>query len=406
MMLRLPLPAAAVLRWRYLAVLVLVSGLLLPAWYGTSHSSPNRASGQDAGRLRFDFDVAREVEADAQEQPEAYLQRIQFLLEASQYAQALEHAEKLVTAYPTFQLGNLLYADLLNLSTQAPETDPLGAIEAKNKPAIVQGLKKELDTRLRALRSPYPANTIPKGLGFLAPSTEHFAVVDASASRMYVFRNTPSPTAPVQLELLHHFYVSVGQNGIRKQQEGDGRTPLGVYFTQKALADKRLPDLYGAGALTLNYPNLYDVHQGRTGSGIWVHGTPSAQYSRLPEASDGCLVLSNDTMRLLLALSPSKGIPVFIQERIEWVPRTQAFELPEALRQLVDDKFPAARSARADAAAPGPRRLGSGVAHLLSWRDQDRTVVLLDLLATERGPLRTYWVHKEGAWALVAETAM
>jgi len=305
MMLRLPLPAAAVLRWRYLAVLVLVSGLLLPAWYGTSHSSPNRASGQDAGRLRFDFDVAREAEADAQEQPEAYLQRIQFLLEASQYAQALEHAEKLVTAYPTFQLGNLLYADLLNLSTQAPETDPLGAIEAKNKPAIVQGLKKELDTRLRALRSPYPANTIPKGLGFLAPSTEHFAVVDASASRMYVFRNTPSPTAPVQLELLHHFYVSVGQNGIRKQQEGDGRTPLGVYFR--------------------------------------LHGTPPAQFARAPRASDGCIVLANPDLERIIRTVAIRSTPVLIASSLNWVAPQQ---LVTTETRAFQDTLQAWRSAR------------------------------------------------------------
>lgn len=403
---RLPVPAAAVLRWRYLAMLVALSSLLFPAWYSTSHSSTNRASSQDVGRLRFDFDVAAETEADRLAQPEDYLRRIQFALEAADYAQAVQQAEQLVGAYPNFQLGSLLYADLLNLSTDAPQAEPLLALEAKNKETVIQGLQKELGKRLRALQSPYPANTIPKGLGFLAPSTAYFAVVDASSSRMFVFKNAPTADEPVKLELLHHFYVSVGQNGIRKQQEGDGRTPLGVYFTQKYLADHRLPDLYGSGALTLNYPNLYDVHEGRTGSGIWVHGTPSSQYSRLPEASDGCLVLSNDTMRQLLGLSPTKGIPIFIQERIEWVPASQAFALPEALRQLIADKYPAVRTQLEDLSARGERAGPPGIAHLLSWRDQDRTVVLLDLAATDRGPVRTYWVKKEGAWALVAESAM
>lgn len=392
-------------RWRYLVALMALMTLLLPAWFATSHSSTQRVSTPDAGRLRFDFEVQGTHPAETSLSPEEHLRRIEFLIGTAEYAQAVQQAELLVAAYPTFQLGQLLYADLLNLATEAPQTEPLRALEAANKDNRLQGLGQELSKRLRALRSPYPAGTIPRGLGFLAPSTAHFAVVDASASRMYVFKNTPTAEAPVQLELLDHFYVSVGQNGIHKRQEGDGRTPLGVYFTQKTLPDKRLPDLYGSGALTLNYPNLYDVQQGRTGHGIWVHGTPSAQYSRLPQASDGCLVLSNDTMRQLLSLNIGKGIPVFIQERIEWVPAAQAFEPPAALRQLIAEKYPATRLTPADLPAAQPRS-PEGVAHLLSWRDQDRTVVLLDLVVANKKTVRSYWLEQDGVWGFVAETAI
>lgn len=399
-------PAMASLRWRYLAVLVGLSALLLPVWFGTSHSSPQPTGRPDVGRLRFDFDEKQPSEATTFSRPEDHLRRIEFLLGTSQYSHAVQQAEKLVDAYPNFQLGQLLYADLLRLSTEAPHSEAALAQEAPNKEGLLKGLEQELDRRLRALRSPYPAHTIPKGLGFLAPSTAYLAVVDASASRMYVFKNIPTASAPAQLELLDHFYVSVGQNGIHKQHEGDGRTPLGVYFTQRFLADRRLPDLYGSGALTLNYPNLYDVHQGRTGHGIWIHGSPSSQYSRLPQASDGCLVLSNDTMRQLLSLSHTKGIPIFIQERVEWIPASQAFEMPEALRALVAEKYPSTRVQPVPLDGGSERRHADGIAHLLSWRDQDRTVVLIDLLVPERSPLRTYWVEKDGAWGQVAEAPM
>ena len=53
---------------------------------------------------------------------------------------------------------------------------------------MVAGLDKELRNRLNALRTPYPANSIPKGFGFLAASTEYFAVVDASTSEAEVSR--------------------------------------------------------------------------------------------------------------------------------------------------------------------------------------------------------------------------
>ena len=48
-----------------------------------------------------------------------------------------------------------------------------------------------------------------------------------------------------------------------------------------------------SGALPINYPNLLDMQRGKTGSGIWLHGTPPSQFSRAPQASDGCVVLAN-----------------------------------------------------------------------------------------------------------------
>jgi L,D-peptidoglycan transpeptidase YkuD (ErfK/YbiS/YcfS/YnhG family) len=391
-------------RWRYWATAVLVLCLLLPLWYNTSHSSTGKALNGSVEKLVFDIELAQEETLQQGTQPEDYLRQIESLVEAARYAEAAKFAEILVNDYPTFQLGSLLYAELLNLASDAPKANPLRQIADQDKQTVVAGLDKELRNRLSALRTPYPANSIPKGFGFLAASTEYFAVVDASTSRMYVFKNTATPEQPAQLNLVHDFYVSVGQKGIFKKEEGDGRTPVGVYFTQKKLDEKRLPDLYGAGAITLNYPNLYDRHQGRTGSGIWVHGAPSAQYSRLPEASDGCLVLSNDTMKALLDLDQTKGIPIFIQAKIDWVPANQTFQLPAPLRQLVSEKYLTARSGR-EAASPSPENMmNDRILHLLSWRDQDRTVVLLDFKTTQEKVMRTYWEESQGTWKQVGES--
>jgi len=69
---------------------------------------------------------------------------------------------------------------------------------------------------------------------------------------------------------------------VEKVAEGDMRTPLGVYFIGSNLDPKSLKDFYGAGALTLNYPNPYDLRRGKTGSGIWVHGTPPSSTRARP----------------------------------------------------------------------------------------------------------------------------
>jgi len=399
-----PILLAIASKWRHLALLAGVAALLLVVGFSDSFSKANPFAAAPVSQLVFDLDMPSEAAVSPESSPELQLQRIQKLLETAQYADAAKQAEKLAQDFPTFQLGALLYAELLNLSTDAPQSAPLTALESKDKARVLAGLDKELRHRLNALRSPYPVNTIPKGLGFIAASTEYFGVVDTSASRMYVFRNTGSAQQATALTLVKDFYVSVGLKGIYKQEEGDARTPIGVYFTQKSLPAKRLPDLYGVGAITLNYPNLYDLHQGRTGSGIWVHGTPSAQYSRLPEASDGCLVLSNDTMTTLLNLDKTKGIPLFIQEKIEWVPATQAFQLPETLRQVAAQAYPAELSGLKERGVRAEQLSQMGILHLLSWRDQDRTVVLMDIKKSTKGITRTYWEESEGSWKLVAES--
>ncbi len=73
-------------------------------------------------------------------------------------------------------------------------------------------------------------------------------------------------------------------------------SPVGMYFLKNKIK-RKLPDLYGDGAYRINYPNVYDKLNKYTGSGIWIHGTPQNTFSRAPESSDGCIVLSNHDLK-------------------------------------------------------------------------------------------------------------
>ena len=116
------------------------------------------------------------------------------------------------------------------------------------------------------------------------------------------------------------YYISVGKSGTEKSAEGDQRTPLGVYYITSNLDPKSLKDFYGSGALPLNYPNPYDASQGRTGSGIWLHGTPPTQFSRAPKASDGCVVLANPDLERIIRTVEVRSTPVVIAKQLHWVP--------------------------------------------------------------------------------------
>ena len=73
-----------------------------------------------------------------------------------------------------------------------------------------------------------------------------------------------------------------------------------------------MTDFYGDGAYPLNYPNKFDKFNNYTGSGIWIHGTPKSTYSRPPEASDGCLVLSNKDLVKIEHILNTTGTPIIL----------------------------------------------------------------------------------------------
>ena len=133
------------------------------------------------------------------------------------------------------------------------------------------------------------------------------------------------------------YYVTVGKFGIGKNKEGDKRTPLGLYTITSFKPDKDLEELYGIGAYPLSYPNEWDVRNGRNGSGIWLHGVPRNTYARPPQASDGCVVLSNDDLGSLGRYISIGRTPVLIASSLTWAGADAVSNARDELQQAVDD---------------------------------------------------------------------
>lgn len=232
--------------------------------------------------------------------------------------EALASAERLVRDYPHFQLAQLALGDLL--SAQARPLQRLGdvpaptAMGAPASAAVLDELRTESRQRVVAQRARPSENSIPSQFLELAPRYRHAIAVDAALSRLYLFENTPKG-----LRLVADYYASVGKLGIEKVVEGDQRTPLGVYFITSRLDPASLRDFYGSGALPINYPNALDQLRGKTGSGIWLHGTPPGQFARAPQATDGCVVLSNPDLERLLRTVEPRSTPVVIARQLQWV---------------------------------------------------------------------------------------
>ncbi|MFZ6644236.1 L,D-transpeptidase family protein [Undibacterium sp. TJN25] len=261
--------------------------------------------------------------------PDALLIEVYKSLSANNLRLAQAKADELVEAYPHFQLGHLIRGDLLLMHTQ-PVT-AFGAI--KNAPAEkLKDLRDEAMVRIKSISQKPDPNLIPRAILQLRDDQKLALVVDAKKSRLYLYENNGG-----QPRFVTDYYVSQGRFGINKSSEGDQKTPIGIYYITSRLAGAKLPDFYGPGALPINYPNEWDKVNGRSGSGIWLHGMPSANFSRPPLASDGCVVLTNpDFLKISAAVDVGKT-PVIISEQVEFVSKAKWASDKQVANKLLDD---------------------------------------------------------------------
>jgi len=278
-------------------------------------ASPSHALGHKrtdkSKAVRQDVVVAKDTDGVA----EARLIEVYRLIGQAQNREALAKADRLVEDFPHFQLAQLVHGDLLTAQTRAIKTfGDVPDTVARSASAALAELREESQRRVRALRERPAPGTLPSQFLALSQKSKHAIAVDASRSRLYLFENSPAG-----LNLVADYYISVGKAGTAKIAEGDQRTPLGVYYITSNLDPKSLKDFYGSGALPISYPNILDSKRGKTGSGIWLHGTPPNQFSRPPQATDGCVVLANPDLQHIIRTVEVRTTPVVIASQLQWV---------------------------------------------------------------------------------------
>lgn len=224
-------------------------------------------------------------------------------------------ARQLARRFPRFPLGQLLHAELSSLAAldgtwvdgdwpwspallellleararlESAAREPLrpGPSPAASAPASPDAPETAL--------LPLPTVTAPAPFLQVGNGVHHLVLVDLERSRLSLHDVRGGQSVHVS-----DHYVASGSAGFGKRREGDRKTPLGLYRIDGVHEDAALPDLYGSGALVLDYPNALDRALGRTGSGIWLHGVPHASLSRPPHSSEGCVTMSNEHVTAL-----------------------------------------------------------------------------------------------------------
>ena len=129
--------------------------------------------------------------------------------------------------------------------------------------------------------------------------------------------------------------MSIGRQGAGKQREGDGRTPLGVYFVTDELDTRPLHEKYGITAFTLDYPNIWDLRQKRSGGGIWIHGVDPEGGTRPPRDTEGCISLANEDLAELAGEFLANTTPVVVTREIVWLDTEEVSLLRSELEKVV-----------------------------------------------------------------------
>ena len=246
--------------------------------------------------------------------PEETLTRIFAEIEANRLSNALQLTEGLLRQHPNYRLAHLIKGDLLLARAKAIQS--FGALNGAPADKVAD-LRAEAVARLAAYREKPPADFVPRYLLQMQPDQRFAIVVDTKRSRLYLYENDQKNGG--QPRFVADYYVTQGKLGAEKLVEGDKKAPVGVYHVTANLPRQKLADLYGSGAFPLNYPNEWDKRQGRGGSGIWLHGTPSDTFARPPRASDGCVVLTNQDLDVVAKNLQVGLTPVIISNSVEWL---------------------------------------------------------------------------------------
>jgi murein L,D-transpeptidase YafK len=253
---------------------------------------------------------------------------------------ALEVLDQLIKKVPDFQLAHLLKGDLL--LSKFSDTNNLGQttllasiipVLDNDKKQQLSLLREEAQVRVRALLNTKKNNVLPRQILALGESVKKALLVDKRANRLYVFSRLDSGEL---VEEVTDYYITSGKLNGDKSETGDLRTPEGVYFVTSWIDPNKLPSKYGVGAFPVNYPNELDKHNGKTGYGIWLHGTDKGYYSRPPRDSEGCVVLTNIDLNTLKNDIKPGLTPVVITDKVEWIDREAWDQERETILQAVE----------------------------------------------------------------------
>ncbi len=152
----------------------------------------------------------------------------------------------------------------------------------------------------------------------------HVILVEKATHKVHLYENKGSFP-----KLVKTFSTATGKFKGNKSNEGDHKTPEGIYTIYDFLSKEELfkrhgkyAEIYGSGAFPMDYPNFVDHREGKKGGGIWLHSTDND--SRISKGLDsrGCVVVQNLDLKEISQYIEINHTPIIVVQDVFYLTET------------------------------------------------------------------------------------
>ena len=175
---------------------------------------------------------------------------------------------------------------------------------------------------------------IPSSVIRLNPGS-HALLVEKATQSLILYRGDEDGT-PVFVSVVR---ANTGEKQGDKEQEGDLRTPEGIYFFIGIIDGSRLPAEYGVRAFTTDFPNAFDVLERKNGSNIWLHATDQPERVEFGYNTRGCVVVTNEHLNQLTPVIRTgrryDATPMIIEQDLLLLTPEQGGEIRADLEEFI-----------------------------------------------------------------------
>ena len=140
------------------------------------------------------------------------------------------------------------------------------------------------------------------------------------------------------------FECKTGKNRGDKIEEGDHKTPEGIFFLVGKYNRDQIRSMvgntrayeYGEMAFVIDFPNYFDKINKKNGGGIWLHGTDEP-FSETPEYDTrGCVVTTNETIKTLSKYIELRKTPLIIVENLNFYTKNDNEVLKKEFLDMIE----------------------------------------------------------------------
>jgi len=154
--------------------------------------------------------------------------------------------------------------------------------------------------------------------------SHHVLIAEKSTHKLHLYENSASIP-----RLVKTYTMATGKMAGNKSFQGDHRTPEGIYHFTSFIPHADLikkygkeGEKYGIGSFVMNYPNIIDRRNGKTGGGIWLHSTNDETRIEKGLDSRGCVVIANSQLKDISNYIELQNTKIIVVHNLKFLPKT------------------------------------------------------------------------------------